>query len=262
MRPDRIDRRPRGSGPLAGLGYLSEGFSMLRRPGVKRYVAVPLLVNIALFVGAILTAKRTFEALMLTMTDWLPSWLDWLQWPLWILFGLTALLLVFYTFNVIANIIAAPFNGYLAARVEYLVTGVEPPSVARSIAAEVWLQAVETVRRLIYMAWVLLAVFIVTLLMGLSAVLAPAVPVLWFVAGAWLLAIEYGEYPMTNHDLRFKTQKRRLRHHGTLTMSFGGFASLMLLVPGLNLFVMPAAVAGATLAWLDHWRDDDPHRLS
>ena len=47
--------------------------------------------------------------------DWLlqrlPGWLAWLEWLMWPIFALAVVLLLFYTFTMIANIIGAPFAG-------------------------------------------------------------------------------------------------------------------------------------------------------
>ena len=35
--------------PFGGIGYLLHGFSLLTKPGLKRFVIIPLLLNIILF---------------------------------------------------------------------------------------------------------------------------------------------------------------------------------------------------------------------
>ena len=62
-------------------------------------------------------------ALEATAGEGLGAWLDWLRYLLWPLFVLTAVLLVFYTFSLLTNLIAAPFNGLLAEAVEKLAAG-------------------------------------------------------------------------------------------------------------------------------------------
>ena len=34
---------------FTGAGYMLEGFSLLRKPGLRRFVLMPLLINILLF---------------------------------------------------------------------------------------------------------------------------------------------------------------------------------------------------------------------
>jgi len=53
----------------------------------------------------------------------LPGWLSFLDFLLCPLFVVLLLLMVFFTFTLLANIIAAPFNGFLAEKVEVVVRG-------------------------------------------------------------------------------------------------------------------------------------------
>ncbi len=53
----------------------------------------------------------------------LPDWLSFLSYILWPLFVALLVLMVFFTFTLVANIIAAPFNGFLAEKVEVVVRG-------------------------------------------------------------------------------------------------------------------------------------------
>lgn len=46
----------------------------------------------------------------------LPDWLSFLQYIVWPLFVLLVLVIVFFTFTMVANIISAPFNGFLSER--------------------------------------------------------------------------------------------------------------------------------------------------
>ena len=109
--------------PVSGLGYLLRGVRLLTRPGLRRFVVVPLLVNVLVFSGAIWAGVAAFEGFVTWMEARVPSWLQWLDWLLWPLFVLTLLVLVFYSFGLVANLIAAPFNALLAEKVELHLTG-------------------------------------------------------------------------------------------------------------------------------------------
>ena len=54
-----------------------------------------------------------------------------------------------------------------------------------------------------------------------------AAPFLWGLFSAWMLAIEYADYPMANHMLRFPEQRKRLRRRRLLSWGFGGGSLLM-----------------------------------
>lgn len=107
-------------GLLAGPAYLLQGFRLIRRPGLRRFVLIPLMINAALFTAVIGYGFSEFHALIDTL---LPPAFEWLEWLLWPLFALTVLVIAFYSVGLIANLIAAPFNSLLAAAVERDLTG-------------------------------------------------------------------------------------------------------------------------------------------
>ena len=82
-----------------------------------------------------------------------------------------------------------------------------------------------------------------------------AAPILWFIFSAWMLALEYCDYPMGNHGIPFRDQRRLLRKHGLLNLGFGTATLVATSIPIVNLFAMPAAVAGATALWLENMRE-------
>ena len=69
---------------------------------------------------------------------------------------------------------------------------------------------------------------------------------MWLLFSAWMLALEYLDYPLSNHGRLFPHYRGALRQRRWLALGFGGAVLLLTLVPLLNFIVMPAAVAGAT----------------
>jgi CysZ protein len=63
------------------------------------------------------------------------------------------------------------------------------------------------------------------------------------------MALEYADYPMANHGLKFVEQHRRMKSQRLVALGFGGAVNLIMLIPLLNFVAMPAAVAGATVLW-------------
>ena len=73
----------------------------------------------------------------------------------------------------------------------------------------------------------------------------------WVLFGFWFLAIEYADYPMGNHGVRPREQRRQLRSRRLKSLLFGAGVTVMMLIPILQFAAMPAAVAGATRLWVD-----------
>ena len=71
-----------------GIHYLLEGLKLIRQPGLRRYVAIPLLVSTLFFAGAIFGLTHWLEQLINLLLGYLPGWLDWLRYLLWPVFAL------------------------------------------------------------------------------------------------------------------------------------------------------------------------------
>jgi hypothetical protein len=61
-----------------GLGYLGEGFRLIRQPGLRLFVVIPLVINILLFGLLFYFLGELFGVLIATAMGWLPDW-AWLQ---------------------------------------------------------------------------------------------------------------------------------------------------------------------------------------
>ena len=248
--------RRRRNNPVSGALYFLRGFAIVTRPGIRRYVVVPLLINTTLF-----AALAYFGASWLVgfATDMLPDWLEFLAWILVPGFVVAALMAGFYTFNLLANIIAAPFNGLLAEAVERHLTGRSPPSAGGGWGAflrELGPTVATELRKLAYVAIRSLP----PLLLFLIPVVNVVAPFVWMVLGAWMLAVTYVDYPMANHGIGFAELRARLADRRLLSLGFGGAAVAALAVPVLNFLVIPCAVAGATAMWVEQLDDGAPSK--
>jgi len=186
----------------SGLDYFFQGFDLISRPGVRLFVIVPLLVNVLLFSAAFYYLFGQIDPLVKEVTDWVPSSLDWLKdslaYIIWPLAVLIILLFSAFIFGTLANWIAAPFNGLLAERIELILTG-QPISgggfgdllkdIPRTLGREV-------VKLLYYIPRAVgyLLLFFILPVFG---------QVIWFLFTAWMMAIQYCDYPFDNHKVPF-----------------------------------------------------------
>ncbi|MFJ7883645.1 sulfate transporter CysZ [Pseudomonas sp. NPDC096917] len=233
---------------LSGPQYLREGLKLVLSPGLRLFVLLPLLINLVLFVGLIYFAGHQFSLWVDALMPSLPSWLSFLSYVLWPLFVVLVALMVFFTFTLLANIIAAPFNGFLAEKVEAVVRGVDnsPPFSWSELIAMVPRTLAREMRKLGYFLPRAIALLILSLVPVVNLIAAP----LWLIFGIWMMAIQYIDYPADNHKLGWNEMLAWLRQKRWQSLSFGGVVYLVLLIPVVNILMMPAAVAGATLFWV------------
>ncbi len=234
--------------PLSGFGYFLSGFALITHKKIRPYVFIPLGINIILFAALIYYGYTQMNLLALTFTQRLPDWLSWLHWLLLPIFILSVAMLVFFTFALFANIIAAPFNPLLSAAVEEHLSGKKPPK--NTAKDNLFVSILKSVGEEIYKLLYNLSRLIPVLILFLIPLVQLAAPFVMFLLSAWLMALQYADFPMGNHGLSFKEQRELLRGRRLLSLSFGATTLGATLIPGLNLLAMPVAVAGVTKMWV------------
>ncbi|WAG78185.1 sulfate transporter CysZ [Metapseudomonas furukawaii] len=233
---------------LTGPQYLGEGLKLVLRPGLRLFVLLPLTVNLLLFAALIGFAIQEFSGWVDALMPTLPDWLGFLQYLIWPLFVLLVLVLVFFTFTLLANIIAAPFNGFLAEKVEVVVRGTDdfPAFSWGELLAMIPRTMGREMRKLAYFLPRAGALLILSFVPGVNLLATP----LWIIFGIWMMAVQYIDYPADNHKLGWNEMLAWLREKRWQSLGFGGITYLALMIPFVNVVMMPAAVAGATLFWV------------
>ncbi|SEL83582.1 CysZ protein [Colwellia chukchiensis] len=239
--------------PLAkgGAGYFIKGFELIRTPGIRRFVFIPLTVNLLLFSFAFYYLFIQLEHYMHLFEDWLGNsfaWLSSVVWPLAIIF----ILIIFsFIFSSVANWLAAPFNGLLSEKIEALL--LKQP-LDNGGALDVIKDTPRTLSRefskLTYYLPRAVGFFL------LYWILPVIGQVLWFLFLAWMMAVQYKDYPFDNHKISFIQMRNALKQRQGLSYSFGISTAIFSMIPIINLIVMPVAICGATALWVDHYRDD------
>jgi CysZ protein len=240
-------------GSLFAFTYLTRGFRVLTKPGVRLYVIIPLALNFLVFALLIWAGMSFFGDLLNWLLPDTDSGLWILYWLLWIAFFLTAMIIVFYTFSIVANLIAAPFNGLLAEAVEHHLTGQTAPGGLLTAVKEFIPSLAAELKKLLYLIGWSIPLFILSFIPGINVLS----PVLWVLFSAWMMGLQYLDYPFANHGVFFAQQRKRLAGHRIPATSFGGGVMLATLIPVVNFFVMPAAVAGATIMWVERFSNTD-----
>lgn len=240
--------------PVRGAGYFMRGLAMLPQPGIRSFVLIPLIINVLLFGGAIWLLINQFSNWIdYMMNAWLPAWewLDFLRYLLWPFLALLVLVVVYYSFSIVANLIAAPFNGLLSEVVERKLRGTVSVD-------EGWAEFVKMVPRALQREVAKLMYYLprvlILLVLSFIPVINLVMPFVWFLFGAWMMSIQYCDYPMDNNKVSFAEMKQLLKSHRFTAVGFGSLVQFGMLVPLVNLLIMPAAVVGATIYWVEEHR--------
>ena len=238
-----------------GAGYLFDGAQLIFQPKFRLFVVVPIVVNVIIFLLLTSLAVSYFNATTNAITGMMPQW-DWLA-PvvgalgvvLWVAVALIAVVVYGYSFSLITNIIAAPFYGILAERVEAHLTGTPPPS--EPLLNMVGRVLIRELIKLWYFVSRGIAIFIGCFFLGFVPLANLFIPVILALWGAWCMAIQYADYAADNNRVPFSGFKASLGDTRYSAWGLGGMTLLGTMVPVINIIAMPAAVAGGTIYWVN-----------
>jgi len=240
------------SGFARGISYPLRAVKLFRhKPSLLRYLIVPFFINLLVFTTTVYFGVDLFQGLLETYA---PSTSVWYGIILYYLAWMVAFLLtsvgVFFSFTVIGNLIASPFNELLSERAEMIITNAHDDSKfsLTQFVKESHNAIIVEIKKLtlfvIGMGLLLLINFIPGIGSLIYAVLAPALTLTF-------LAIEYMAFVLMRKQMTFAAQRRYVFNHPIMMFGFACGVFLMLMIPFVQFFSIPLAVVGATMLWCD-----------
>lgn len=219
-----------------GIGFI------ISTPPVWGYALVPALMMLLL--------ATIFSALGLWGASWatdaimgreLGTWGQVGSWALYILLCLLALLLAI----LLALSLAQPLSGFaleaIAHAQEHALTGRKTPPP--SFLASMWSNVKVVLVALVVGMPILILLFAIEIVFPPAALVV--IPLKLLVCG-WLLAWDFIDYPLSIHGHGIRNRLKWVgRNFGAFTV-FGLVWSMLLIVPGMVLLILPMGIAGAT----------------
>jgi CysZ protein len=237
-------------GLLKGSEYLLEGLRLIRQPRLRVFVVMPLIINIVVFGLIFYWVEGIYADWVARLMSWLPHWLNFLSSLFWLVYGWFIVMLLVWGFSTVANFIGAPFYSYLSEQVERQLTGQKRAGDASSFKTLLLLipkSLARELKKLMYYLPRALILLVLGFIPGLNLVATVA----WFLFSAWMMTIQYMDYPADNRGESLDKLKATARAHRLTSLVFGSWVGVGMLIPVVNLIILPAAVCGATKLWLD-----------
>lgn len=248
------------------VGHFSRGFfspfrsvKLLRQhPRLILYILIPFLINIAVFTGAVYLGLDFFGS---TVVEYIPQGEAWywsiLYWFLWVVAVLLTCVLVFFSFTVVGNLVASPFNDLLSERTEQILSGHgnDEKFSLRRFLSDAWKTLLLEARKM----WVFVVVMLLILPLNLLPGIGSAIyTVLAVSLTLFFLCVEYLGFTMVRKHLFFSEQRRFIFARKFLMLGFGCGVMAMLAIPFFQFFCIPLAVIGATRLWCDEQGENQP----
>ncbi len=242
-----------------GATYVFEALHFISKERLWRLAAAAIVVNVLLLAGlvagSLVFALPRLEELQSTLVGLgarsgllyglmvLVGWLV-LVLAVALIVAVNALVLV-----LVGQAIASPFLDLLSERVEELVLGRAPyPLSVKRVVVSVVMSIKDLVAGVLLLVLVNAPVFLVSLIPVVGTVPAAIVS---FCFSAWLLAHEFVGLSLVRHLASYSARWGVIRRSKLLSLGFGSAAMGLLVVPGLNLILLPLAAVGGTLLYCD-----------
>ncbi|MEU6675812.1 EI24 domain-containing protein [Streptomyces sp. NPDC046925] len=246
-----------------GFGYLMKGQRWVAQHGKQYGVGLlPGLITLLLYAAALVALALWGTDFVGWATpfadDWSSPWVGLFRGFLTALLFALALLLSVITFTAVTLLIGQPFYESLSEKVDISVAGYAPES-GLPLWRELWISARDSLR--IVVRAVIWGILLFAL--GFIPVVGQTVvPVLGFMVTGFFLVEELTAVALQRRGVELRERLTRLRGRKMLAWGFGTPLAVAFLVPFVAVFLMPGAVAGATLMARElageDTGDDDP----
>ncbi|WP_058469678.1 sulfate transporter CysZ [Legionella jordanis] len=234
---------------IRGMSYFLLGLRHLMTKGLKRFVLLPILFNLLLFIGLFYVSYHYLVSYSEYYINFLPSWLSFLHWALIVLFCISFFFLFLVTFTVIFNLLASPFNGLLAEKTQRLFYKSDVPSMP------FFKTALRSIKRQGLFLRYFIPRFVGMIVLFFIPFIHPIFPVLWFLFNSWILSIQYQDFVMDNNLVSFENMRNKIKQKTMVSLGFGAGISLASFIPFLNIICLPAAVIGGVFLYKNEFRD-------
>lgn len=234
----------------AGFRYLLKGQRWVARHGKQfGFGLLPGLITLVLYAAALVALALWGEDFVTWATpfadDWSSPWAGLFRGFLTALLFALALLLAVLTFTAVTLLIGQPFYENLSEKVDRDVSpdGTAPES-GLPLWRELWISARDSLRIVVRaLVWGVLL-----FALGFIPVAGQTVvPVIGFFVTGFFLTEELTAVALQRRGAELRERLRLLRSRKTLVWGFGTPLAVAFLVPFVAVFLMPGAVAGATL---------------
>ena len=246
-----------GGAFLSGMAMPFRGAAFLfRHRGLKRYAALPLLVNAILYVIALMLVFWLLYRWRIAVVEWsfwapLGGWLaaavNWLGRFAKVVVGIMVFTAAFFTFTAVGMVLASPFNDLLSEKVEAAYAG-----SARDAAGIPWRITAAALLASVADSCVTLCRQILYALLALPFLFIPVIGFIpLFLVGSYFSGFGFIDSAMSRNHLYGRYKNLMTAGNALRIIGFGAAMQVLFLIPFAGLLLLPVGVTAGTLMYCD-----------
>lgn len=219
-------------------------------PPLWKYILFPFLINVVVFAAGFLYFLAKLDRLL----TFIPKSEGWyfgvLYYAVAVILVLTFIIIAFYAFTIIGNIIASPFNSALSEKTEALMNSSAAASASGVIALfkDVAHSVGTEIKRLLYFLFWLFPLLLINFIPVIGQVLYF---ILMFFYTCYALTFSFMDYSLDRRFRSFRQKNKIIFSDKARMTGFGTVCFMIGLIPVLNLFLIPVCVIGATMMFVN-----------
>ncbi len=231
---------------LTGVIAPFQAMPLLLKPKVRTYAFLPLCLTISILSSGAYFLSSAIDTILSLIAPDYPNWFSSV-----ISWALSALISVWASFLLLGliNILSCPFNSLLSSKVLlYLSGSLEQTRNPKSLIVEIresFSALKAELKKVLYYIKLASIVLVLSLIPGINIF----APVFWVLFGAWMLTIEYLDYPFSNNQVIFPESLKTMTSQKATCLGFGLSITLIALVPIVNWLTIAIGVIGAALIY-------------
>ena len=239
---------------LKGVAAPFQALPLLFKPGIRTYAFLPLCLTILVLSSASYFLSSTIDS---TFSMVAPNWPGWMSSVIsWAISSLISIWVSFFLLGFI-NFLSCPFNSLLSSKVlVYLSKSSERMNNTTTLLIDVKesVSALKAeVRKVFYYVKFAAIILLLSLIPGINIFS----PLLWVVFGAWMLTIEYLDYPFSNDHVIFPESLKTMADQKATCLGFGLAITAIALIPVLNWLTVAIGVVGATALYRNNFNTNE-----
>ncbi len=219
-------------------------------PSLLKYIFFPFLINVVVFASGFLYFLSKLDRLL----TFIPKTDGWyfgvLFYVVAVILALTFVIIAFYAFTVIGNIIASPFNSALSEKTESLMNSSASPSASGVIAVfkDVVHSVGTEIKRLLYFLFWLIPLLLINFIPVIGQALYFAAMLFYT---CYALTFSFMDYSLDRRYRSFRQKNKIIFSDKSMMAGFGIICFMIGLIPIVNLFLIPLCVIGATMMYVN-----------